>query len=189
MGLKEKIEDQFEKAFKIFDMNKDCLTLYYIFQKWIIFENISKINIDDFLNKIIEIQNQQKRDIRKAINNNTNLESNSHIVMIKVKKSGFLISHASFNCLKLFEVNNEDDLIGKSINKFMPDEFAEKHDEILNKYLAKSTKSILEDNLFDIFLISNKLNLSEVLIARILDYSDLNYIYITGIIIEKRIRV
>ena len=148
------------------------------------FENLDRTNIDEYLKKAQDIIYIQKNDIVKALNTFSNVESNSHIVLLKVEKK-FTITYVSHNCLTLFEVMQEDDLVNKRINEFMPDNIAKVHDTFLNEYLAKPVKNVLKDNYFEVPVITANLNLNEVLLGRLLDYSDMQNLFICGMLIQK----
>lgn len=182
---KQKIYTLFNEAFNQFNLNKECLIFFYIFQKWILFEDLQKTNIDECMKKVQESINVQKNDIEKSINEYSNLESSSHIIVLKVKNEKFEIAYVSHNCLNMFEVMQEDDLLDKSINSFMPNNIAKVHDQFLNDYLRKPTNVILADNNFEVPIITAKLNLLEGFLSRVLDYSDTLSLFICGMMILK----
>lgn len=115
--------------------------------------------------------------------------SDSYVVMLKITADDILINHVTPNCLELFEVLNVDDLHQKSINAFMPHNIGKKHDYILRSYLYKKNKEIFSDLFFETFLISKQLNLTEIFLARVIEYSDQNYLYVAAVIIKKRYKL
>lgn len=113
---------------------------------------------------------------------NLNMLSDSNVVMLRVTNEEIVIGHISPNCLELFEVLNKEDLIGKSINEFLPKVVARIHDQLLVQYLEQNPRSMFSNKSFRSFMITKQLNLKEVSIHRIVDFRTKDYLYVSAVI-------
>lgn len=60
------------------------------------------------------------------------------------------------------------------------------HDQLLRGYLQKKMKTIFKDFYFETFLITKRLNLKEILLARVMEFSDENHLYLAAVLVEKK---
>jgi len=136
---KNRLDVQYKLLLRTFRMNKELLINYYYYKHFLLFDDMGLKEYEESLKQCFRYSDtfymSDNHDVK--FSTHENLKSDTYIVMLKVTEENILIHYVSPNCLNLFEVLSNEDIINKSINGFMPQNIAIIHDQLLVFLSAK----------------------------------------------------